>query len=157
MNIFVLDEDPKVAAEMACDKHVVRMIMETAQMLCTVARSLGRDDAPYKSTHARHPCTVWAGETLSNWQWLVTHGKALCAEYTKRYGKVHKSEAVIDWCINSKSFPKAGPLTPFAQAMPERYKNADPVQAYRHYYVAEKSRFAKWNYSDTPWWWENWS
>ncbi len=154
MNIFVLDQDPRAAAKMSCDKHVVRMIMETAQMLCTVARSLGYEDAPYKSTHSRHPCTLWAGQSSKNWEWLITHGLGLCDEYTTRYGKRHKSQDVIEWCMNLGNIVQEGPLTPFAQAMPAKYKNDDPVQAYRDYYMAEKARFARWNYSDVPDWWK---
>ena len=70
MNIFVLDSDPKVAATMLCDKHVVKMILESAQMLSTVAHTNGHIPR-YRPTHSKHPCTLWAGESKSNWQWLV--------------------------------------------------------------------------------------
>ena len=72
MNIFVLHKDPKIAAQMACDKHVIKMILETAQMLCTAARTKGAW-APYKQTHKKHPCTLWAAATKANWVWLTTH------------------------------------------------------------------------------------
>ena len=153
MNIFVLDKDPKIAATMACDKHVVRMIMETAQMLCTVARNCGYDNAPYKSTHSRHPCTLWAGESSGNWDWLVKHGIALSEEYTERYGKRHKSQDVIEWCRDLGNIVNSGSLTPFAQAMPDKYKNDDAVIAYRNYYKGEKARFAKWKHDNAPDWW----
>ena len=96
MNIFILDANPEAAAAMACDKHVVKMILETAQMLCTVARDMGYEGAPYRSTHKNHPCTVWAAKTSSNWSWLLRHGFALCDEYTKRYGKNHKSSVLLE-------------------------------------------------------------
>ena len=149
MNIFVLHNDPAIAASMSCDKHVVKMILETAQMMSTIAHSHGHN-APYRSTHKNHPCTLWAGKSASNWQWLVTHGLALCKEYTKRYGKVHKSEEVIRWCARlSLGFPEKN-LTPFAQAMPPQYKRDCVVEAYRAYYHGEKSKFAKWAHSPAP-------
>jgi len=153
MNIFVLHKDPTTAAQMLCDKHVVKMILETAQMLCTVARHHGHHDAPYRATHAKHPCTIWAGQSRENWAWLVAHGIAMCKEYTRRYGKTHKSESVIRWCASrSHSFPTKS-LLPFAQAMPSKYKNNCAVTAYRSYYHGEKSGFAKWAHSPVPKWW----
>ena len=151
MNIFVLHRDPKIAAQMACDKHVVKMILETAQMLCTSARTKG-GWAPYGQTHKRHPCTLWAGASKANWEWLVTHGLALCAEYTIRYGKRHKSQSVIEYCDNLKLDFTNTQLTPFAQAMPPQYKNDCVVTAYRDYYRGEKARFATWK-TKTPKWW----
>ena len=151
MNIFVVDEDPVVAAQQLCDKHVVKMILETAQMLCTVATKQGYD-TPYRATHAKHPCTLWAAKSADNWSWLVQHGLAMCAEYTRRYGRTHKSEAVIMWCARLKmGFPELG-LTPFAQAMPRQYKNECAVTAYRAYYHGEKGKFATWK-SEVPQWW----
>ena len=72
MNIFVLDHSPKTSAEMMCDKHVVKMILETAQMLCTVAHNNGHV-APYKAAFKNHPCTLWVGKTRQNWDWLIEH------------------------------------------------------------------------------------
>ena len=152
MNIFILDTDPKNAAMMLCDKHVVKMIVETAQMLCTVAYQL-KHDVPYKPTHVKHPCTLWAGESLSNWNWLIDHGLAMCKEYTRRYNRVHKSQAVIEYCRDSNIGPVVNKgLTPFRLAMPEQYKCDDPVKSYRDYYIGEKSRFAKWKTSQPHWW-----
>ena len=151
MNIFVLHRDPKIAAQMACDKHVVKMILETAQMLCTVASHQGHK-APYRATHAKHPCTKWAAQSRANWQWLIAHGLALCAEYTIRYDKRHKSQSVIEYCNKLKiDFINTQP-TPFAQAMPPQYKNDCVVTAYRDYYRGEKARFATWK-TKTPKWW----
>ena len=118
MNIFVVDEDPEVAARQLCDKHVVKMILESAQMLCTVALEHGFN-APYKKAHPKHPCTLWAGKSPENWSWLIAHGLAMAEEYTRRYGRTHKSEAVIKWCARLPIQFGASPgLTPFAQAMP---------------------------------------
>ena len=151
MNIFVLHRNPVTAAQMQCDKHVVKMILESAQMLCTVVRVLGIE-APYKATHKNHPCTIWARSSQQNWDWLVEHALALCAEYTKRYGKIHKSQKHIEWCKSlAIRLPSFG-LTPFAQAMPEQYKNPCVVKAYRAYYHGEKSHFATWKTEPPKWW-----
>jgi len=149
MNIFVLDKNPHVAAMYACDKHVVKMILESAQMLCSVQPE---GTAPYKRSFYNHPCTKWVRASVANYDWLIEHARALCTEYSRRYGKVHKSEKVIDWCdANRPELPDVG-LTPFAQAMPEDYKNEDAVEAYRTYYRNDKRRFATWKDVDPPTW-----
>ena len=180
MNIFILDEDPKVAARMQCDKHVVKMIVESAQMLCTTHRYLdgkewidrsknGRKitrwshwtDPPkasnhpvlYKSVMIKHPCTIWTCKSLENYDWHTEHALELCAEYTRRYGKTHATERLIQWCkkyipMNWNERQTSKGLTPFAQAMPDHYKvSGDAVQAYRNYYIGDKARFAKWKES----------
>jgi hypothetical protein len=148
MNIFVLHKNPKVAARYCCDKHVVKMILESAQMLCA-AHPEGT--APYKRTHYNHPCTVWTRTSLGNYKWLLKHAFALCKEYTHRYGKVHKTEAVINFC--STNYPQFDRTrrTPFPQAMPDEYKvQGDAVSAYRDYYLHEKSHFAVYTDRDVP-------
>ena len=156
MNIFVVDVDPSVAARQLCDKHIVKMPLETAQMLCTVSWCFGIP-APYKATHAKHPCTLWASETWANWDWLVRHGVALCDEYTRRFGRRHGCLTQIFWCSDHGARPKlTSPslLTPFAQAMPEQYRGSDAVAAYRAYYIDQKARFARWRApSSPPYWW----
>ena len=152
MNIFVVDKDPKVAATMLCDKHVVKMIVETAQMLCTAANALGHQDTPYRPTHKKHPCTLWTAESKANWDWLIEHGLEMCAEYTRRYGRRHKTQDVIEWCRNSGAGPRSGSLTPFRLAMPPQYKCSDPVKSYRSYYIGEKARIAKWKIRPPSWW-----
>ena len=153
MNIFVLHSNPVTAAQMQCDKHVVKMILESAQMLCTVAHTHGFD-APYRATHKKHPCTLWAAKSKANWQWLIDHAMGLCAEYTKRYNKVHKSQQHVEWCQQLPIPLPAIGLTTFAQAMPEQYKNPCVVKAYRAYYHGEKSHFATWK-TEPPKWWHN--
>lgn len=150
MNIFVLDKDPRLAAIFLCDKHIVKMILESAQMLCTVYG----DTAPYKPTHKSHPCTKWVQQSQQNYNWLCEHAHAMCAEYERRYKKTHKSQKVISFCSKLATLPDIG-LTPFAQAMPEQYKHSDAVVAYRNYYQGEKSGFAVWKYSPSPSWWVN--
>jgi hypothetical protein len=152
MNIFVLSEDPREAARMHCDRHVLKMILESGQMLCAAHPP---EIAPWKRTHYHHPCTVWTRTTQSNYSWLAELGMALCDEYRRRYGKVHKSEVVINWCKNNipPSVPE-GPLTPFVIAIKDpQYHKADVVESYRSYYLGDKVRFAKWKHSEQPDWW----
>ena len=152
MNIFVVDNDPKIAARDLCDKHVIKMILESAQMLCSAFES---GEAPYKRSYYNHPCTKWVRESQTNYEWLLTHAYGLCEEYFLRYGKIHKSLDAIDWCDNNShklGLDQELGLTPFAQAMPDEYKNDDVTQAYRDYYNGEKSYFAKWAYSSAPRW-----
>lgn len=152
MNIFILDNDPKTAATMLCDKHVVKMILESAQMLCSALVCHNIDNTPYRATHKNHPCTKWAGHTRANFEWLCTHGIGICEEYTRRYNKRHKSQDVIEWCKKRSEAIPDGPQTPFAQAMPAQYKNTCPVIAYRAYYKGEKAHISKWKTKIPEWW-----
>ena len=151
MNIFAVDKDPKISAQQLCDKHVVKMILESAQMLCS---AYPNGDAPYKRAFYNHPCTIWARESQENYEWLLTHAYAMCQEYTRRYGKVHKSIDAIEWCGKNYiklKLPQKG-LTKFAQAMPEQYKNKCSITAYRSYYNGEKAGFATWKTRKSPEW-----
>lgn len=149
MNIFVLDTDPTLAAQAQCDKHVVKMVLETAQLLCSIYEP---GSAPYKRTHYNHPCAVWMRSSLGNWQWLLAHGQALCHEYTHRYGKHHASSHVIAWC--SEHAPEFAQVdaTPFVQVLPDAYRQEDPVTAYRLYYQKDKAGFARWTRRAPPAW-----
>lgn len=152
MNIFVLSKDPVEAAKMQCDRHVLKMILETGQMLCA-AHELGT--TPWKRTHYNHPCTIWARTTTENYKWLAVHGLTLCEEYTKRYGRRHKAEDVLLWCAqNIPDKIPVGELTPFTIAIKDKaYHLGDAVSSYRAYYIGEKSRFAKWEHGPKPDWW----
>ena len=161
MNIFATDENPIIAARNLCDKHINKMIVESAQMLANgfSLERLAQDDVPRNQkgeprTHGypKHPCTLWAAKSAANWTWLIDHGLAMADEYTQRYGRTHKSEAVIKWCRNLPIKFPAAQLTPFAQAMPAQYKNECPVTAYRAYYHGEKAAIATWK-SEVPQWW----
>lgn len=151
MNIFYLSQDPEQCARYHCDAHVVKMILESAQMLCTV---LAHYDikAPYKPTHQHHPCTRWVAESLDNWLWLCELGNALDDEYRYRYNKTtsHRSYTVIE-SLPVPPLPDIGP-TPVAQAMPEMYQQRDPVRAYRDFYAATKADFACWTKRPVPRW-----
>lgn len=156
MNIFILHSDPVVAAEQMCDKHIVKMILETAQLLCS---PFPNGTAPYKVTHYNHPCAIWTRQSLENYDWLIQHGRALNAQYMLRYksNKPHKSLSVIEWCNNNKhtlNFPTTG-LTTFCQAIPDDCKDRDPITAYRNYYIRYKNKIAKWKLSSVPDWWLN--
>ena len=181
MNIFILDKDPTVAAQMMCDKHIPKMCVESAQMMASALRRHGATDdmmpltksgTPYKGGHKHHPCTVWVGDTYHNFSWLAQHAKALCREYTKRFSKTHACQSPIhQMSIMIYLFNDTG-LTPFALAMPDEYKTAyveglavlcnplikhaesdDAVKAYRRYYHSKQ--FAKWEKgTPTPDWWK---
>jgi len=152
MNIFVLDKDPKKAAQYQGDKHVVKMILESAQLLSSV-HWMTDSSAHYRLTHKNHPCSNWARESIENYKWLCDHAVELCNEYTRRYHRTHKSEPIIkDLCSNLPNIPSKG-LTPFALAMPEdcKYPGA-PVKSYRTYYKKHKKDIVKWNHSEKPEW-----
>ena len=144
MNIFVLDYDPKKAAKMQCDKHVVKMPLETAQLLCAVFE---QGTAPYKRTHYNHPCAIWTRTSKENFLWLVKHGIALCEEYTFRYGKIHKSKAVIFWCLKNIKKIKFSQKkrTHFVLCFDIKHKKKNTVESYREYYRTEKRKIANWN------------
>ena len=151
MNIFVLDNNPKTCAEYHCDKHVIKMILETAQLLCGAHHMTG-SEAPYRLSHKNHPCSIWVRQSISNYNWLANLGLELCAEYTHRYGKVHKSEEIIRWCVHNIPDLPNEDMTEFACAMPDSCQTYnDPVLNYREYYIQEKASFATWK-TQTPEW-----
>lgn len=154
MNIFVLDEDPVKAAQYHNNKHVIKMILETAQMLCTARRTLGYD-APYRATHKSHPCTLWVSESRQNYIWLCRLGLALCDEYEFRYpGKVHKTRQHLE--AMSQDVPQELPDIPrteFRLAMPDDCKiGGNVVESYRSYYIKHKNHIAEWKSRDKPEW-----
>lgn len=153
MNIFVLDYNPQKAAQMQCDKHVVKMPLETAQLLCSV---FTQGQAPYRQTHLNHPCSVWTRKSKANFLWLVQHGFALCDEYTFRYGKIHKSRAVIQWCLENIKQIKFSQKerSHFALCFDKKYQKGGAVKSYRAYYLAEKLKIATWRRKrSAPRWW----
>lgn len=156
MNIFVLDKDPKTAAAWHCDQHVVKMAIEYAQILSTALHTTNStlNDYVYRSTHAKHPCTIWATESLQHWEWLWRLGHNVGNEYTRRYGKIHKSTRVLRNLPVPDALPDLGWLRDQPQAMPDEYKHGDVVHAYRNFYLHDKARFARWNHSDHPPWWK---
>jgi len=164
MNIFVLDKKPEIAARMHCDKHIPKMCVEAAQMMASALRRHGATDeqmpltksgTPYKGGYAHHPCTVWAGENRKNFIWLYRYGITLCQEYTSRFGKVHSCSEPMQVMYRIRKIipPRKGKKVPFAQAMPDEYKDEDAVKAYRAYYHSKQ--FAKWEKgTPAPNWWQ---
>jgi len=153
MNIFYLDSDPVKAAQAQYNKHVVKMILESAQMLCTAhhhyTELLAQDDSyiPYKKAHYNHPSTIWCRENSEQYLWLYDHMIALGNEYTKRYKKIHLT---IKKCADILQATPAGiPLGTFEeppQCMPDQYKVAGcSVTAYWNYYEREKHTVANKN------------
>ena len=150
MNIFVTDPDPYKSAICLPDKHIVKMPLECCQMLSIIAsdkwgHGFGTlpkaDGTPYateKGAFRNHPCTVWAGEFVLNWRWLIQHGLALCEEYSNRYAKIHSCLPTLTHA--HKIFPMADPAgrsgkepTPFARAMPEEWKFDDSIDTFTAY------------------------
>lgn len=154
MNRFVLHAEPDKAARQHCDKHVVKMIIEEAQMLSTVHRVHGYEgEALYRATHKNHPCTRWAAESTANYRWAYRLFINLLAEYKHRYGRTHGSARLaVPLVLPPPGVPK-GPLTAIPQAMPEQYRGTNPISAYRRFYIAEKARFATWRNRPKPEWW----
>jgi len=177
MNIFFLDIDPKKAAEYMCDKHIVKMIVESVQMLSnpyyyqlgikkmSEVNDNNKDkvnktwsglprQTPYRISFPGHPCSVWVSFSMSNWNWLLTHALELCNQYQLRYNKTHSILPNLLWMQQTPpNIPDIG-LTPPAQAMPIKYKNTDVTIAYQDYYLGEKESFAKWKNGNIPYFWK---
>ena len=159
MNIFYFYDCPVLSAQAQPDKMLVKMPLETAQMLCTAHRELDGDEYAeevglYKRAYWNHPCTVWARESSANYFWLYKHFLALGKEYTFRYGKTHNSVDKLARALFKQpdNIKRIG-MTPLAQAMPDKYKNDDPIKAYRDYCINEK-HYAKWEKGRAmPNWW----
>jgi hypothetical protein len=174
MNIFYLDRDPTVAAQYMVDKHVVKMILESAQLLSTAHRFIDgeqyidsssgrkikrwmlsdqREPVMYKATHINHPSAIWCRQSVENYLWLVDHFFALLTEYNYRYSKVHK-------CTDMGYLLQSPPLalkdwdaTPVICAMDQKYiVSDDPVDNYRNYYRQGKTHLHKWTGRDVPSW-----
>ena len=169
MNIFYFYDCPEKSAQAQPDKMLVKMPLETAQMLCTAHRELDGDEYAdevglYKRAYWNHPCTVWARECLGNYKWLYKHFLALGEEYKYRYGREHGSITKLKDALephpdnicnyNLMSLHMALNTTPVAQAMPDKYKRLyDPIQAYHNYCINEK-HYAKWERGRAkPDWW----
>ena len=153
MNIFAVDKDPQIAARSLCNKHIIKMPTESAQMLYYCFH-------PSKSNHYNHPAAIWARTSLENFEWLLDHAFELCCQYKLRYKREHASFQTINWCFLNKYkliLPQIG-LTSFARCFGD-YKSflepvEDTIKAYRIYYRMGKRKFAKWHDLDCiPDWW----
>ena len=173
MNIFVTDPDPVISAQTLCDKHVVKMVLESAQMLSTAWREpndlrssefsskYADEHELYKTAHPNHPCSIWVRQARENYKWLYRHFVALCDEYTHRYGKSHAS-ARLKGPLMWRPFKPSALLDAieepygFVLAMPDEYKSEDIFSSYQNYLMNEKQHFAKWEKdpSRNPTWWK---
>ncbi len=161
MNIFFLDRLPEKSAEMLCDKHVPKMLLETCQMLSTAyQRHMGEHEELYKSAYPKHPMTIWVGDSQANFDWSFDHAVEISNQYDKRFKKQHKSKKILqvlarEYILDTIKIPDIGFTEP-PQCMPDTYKCDDYVKAYRDYYWNDKDYFAKWDKGvDMPdWWWD---
>ena len=151
MNIFVLDPIPSEAARAHCNKHVVKMIVEAAQVLSTVCHLKGVSiEGLYKPTHRAHPCTLWAASKWANFRWTAALGLALCAEYSERYGKRHKTQDLLErlaswasqWTIEPQylCFEFVGPED--CIVVEASTKTMDVVESYRKLYRLKDRKMA---------------
>lgn len=150
MNIFATNSCPRLSAEDLPDKLLVKMVVETAQILSTAHRVLDGDEAAdgknlYKSTHVNHPSCIWARETDGNYTWLFNHFAWLSLEYEHRYGREHKTWLRLMHGLHDPPGQIAcGSITPMPACMPDEYKvdgddDGLPVFSYRKYLSQGKS------------------
>jgi hypothetical protein len=150
MNIFFLDKTPEKSARYLCDKHVPKMLLESAQMLSTaVQKHKGRIEELYKPAYPNHPMTIWVGECWHNFNWALQNAIAIHDEYKFRFDKIHKSYRIIEDILHNDykwDIPNTFNFTRVPQCMPDEYKKhpRSHIKAYRDYYAGEKEYFAKW-------------
>lgn len=157
MNIFVTDPSPRESAVLLCDRHIVKMVVETGQILSTAVlyHSPEAEEGLYKATHRNHPCVVWARSRRSSFQWLCTHGIELAMEYQARYGRVHKTLEVIQRASSLSSLIPLSPgLDSFVYCGPEEHLKSNVTESYRTY-LSEKYRSwgpkkARWTKATLP-------
>jgi hypothetical protein len=152
MNIFAIEGknnniDWAASARSQDNYRVVKMILESCQMLCTAINELsGRQLAPYRSTHKHHPSTKWVMASSANFESLVDHTEAMLSEYTERFGKTHKCQRVLEQCkslYNPSHFPSFEP-TQLPLAMPHEFHSDNIVESYRRFYASKpKMRYPK--------------
>jgi hypothetical protein len=156
MNIFYLANNTKECAALHVDKHVVKMILEYAQILSTTHRlvdNIDGDSPLYKATHRNHPSTIWARQSVDNYKWLYSLFCDVLDEYTFRYGKEHKSARLKNILANP---PKKLVNTGFTEptpAMPDEYKvKNNSLESYRNYYKYGKVKLHSWKNREVPNW-----
>lgn len=152
MNIFYLDPNPVSCAEYHYDTHVVKMILESAQLLST-AHHLCGEGGPYKLTHQNHPSAIWTRENSNHYSWLYCLMLALGKEYEYRYGRIHKTiKDHADTLWKAPSALKAGKWQDPPLAMPDHCKKETVVESYRNYYLTEKLNLMKYTKREIPQW-----
>ena len=144
MNIFYLDKDPIIATKYMYNKHIVKMILESAQMLCTAHHHFGNgDNVPYRKAHYNHPSTKWVRENTKHYIWLYDHMLALGYQYTKKYNKIHQT--IVKCTMPLINPPLGMPTKEFVQppqCMPDQYKDKCSIKAYWNYYEQDKKKIA---------------
>ena len=137
MNIFYIHADPIIAAQQLADDHIRKMQIESAQMCCTAHWETG-GEAPYKRAHKNHPSTIWTRQSIQHYIWLVEHGLEICREFTKRYGKRHKTQDVLEWLlINHPPIPDID-FVPPPKCMPIEFQVEDTIESYKNFYIQDK-------------------
>jgi hypothetical protein len=144
MNIFYLDPSPRRSVDFMSDKHIVKMILESAQMLCTAHQILDSKThidgvELYKVAHKNHPSSVWVRSNKHHYNWLYEHFVELSNEYTQRYKKTHTTYSKLSHVLLTP--PQNIPSKPFEvppQCMPDEYKTKSTTTAYLKYYAKEK-------------------
>jgi len=170
MNLFILDSNPIKAAQLYQDLHVNKIVCEGSQMLATAypLSRLAEPDCPRTQrgtprvhSYLKHPMTMWVNENMSNFNWTLTHIKALSDEFTYRFGEKHFTLSFIEWCFNNKPILKESPLTIQPQCFstyPDCIVPNNPVAGYHNYYNKAKAVFnfgkrvvkATWTKRDVP-------
>ncbi|RYF51626.1 MAG: hypothetical protein EOO38_02760 [Cytophagaceae bacterium] len=184
MNIFYLSDNLEECAEFHIDRHVTKMILESAQLLCmalwsdklfgytpraltpeeyaelkTVMRAEPanmdeRTFVPYKAGHHNHPCSIWLRESAEHFYYLHNLANELQREAWYRGYNTHKSIGVINSLPLPQSTPDHGFKPPY-QAMPPELKTDDVLQDYRLFYMLDKAAIpATWRGRDKPFWWD---
>lgn len=157
MNVFVCHQDPVLAAKYLCDRHVVKMVLESAQLLSTVCAEKGLDfEGRYKSTHKGHPCVIAMKNDSNYLNWVSQHGFALAFEYSNRFHKIHKSLDVIHDAslvlIQEKLMPGKFDLMEiesFPKAVFDEFKNLPVVEAYQKHLA--KKYLELWKPNEAKW------
>ena len=176
MNIFMLDTDINKCASAHTYKHVIKMILEYSQLLCTAHRVIDgtlvqvvsksgrnkkhyslsddRESFLYIATHVNHPSAVWTRINSANYSWLANLAVQLCLVYSNHAGRTHKCQPLLEWLANNipQNIKCEDTMTPLLLAMPEVYHTSDPVKSYRAYYNNEKKHLFDWRHSETPAW-----
>jgi hypothetical protein len=155
MQIFIISKNPKTAARMLCDKHIIKMILESCQILSTCHHLYNSKyvNKIYKKTHINHPCVLWVCKSKSNYQWLVEHLKELFKEYFFRYNKKeHKSYKIFKYLKNAPENLEDLALTKFAKVVPDKFRKYSIVKSYRTFYIEKKLEFCKWTKRKRPKW-----
>jgi len=138
MNIFYVDECPIKAGKVLADKHIVKMPLESAQMLSTAhhltSKNKELNTRLYEIAHPNHPSTIWARQSTAHYHWLLDHFVSLCNEFEERFNKEHKCFDLIDILCNLPKGITNNSFSPPPQCMPNEFKGEDTVQAYRNYY-----------------------